>query len=709
MLKSKWYLSTWFIAVLFAFWFLVIPLFVGIRLLSLQTRERVANNKHMRNRDARELRSHSFESERLQEELKQAKVRNDKELSELEEAHRLKLSSVLKTRELELSSREIEIERIEKQIDYQLNSKRRKLVGIEIAQLLRSVSMRKTRELETVQWEINKASKINELENTLQEKRLLLEKMEKEHKRKLELLTSARENELKRREVLLESREEELETRSLAKQQELERLEKEHMRKLDLLTEDKEKELKSKEDSLKAKEIELIEIERSHLQKLELFAQEKENELVSRENVVTAKEQEMEHIRAGKRKELESLEVAHQERLIRLTNAREEDLFTREKSLSMLEELATEREEEAKRLEQEIITSRQSIAILKSQIISLDDELLYQSFGFYETRYDLESSDEYKLALEKVRSEQKKLVKEKRAASTFYKVPMDANRRESIQLAIRSFNNECDTIISKVRFNNIEASEKRIRSSYHLINDLNKKNHIELSEEFLSLKLEEMFLAYEYSNKKQEEREEQRRINELMREERRAQEELEAQLSILEKEEQHLENALKRSSQFSEEMIRDLKSRLEQILRQKEDVDYRIKNTKAGYVYVISNLGSFGENVYKIGMTRRLDPMDRVRELGGASVPFRYDVHTVIFSDNAPELEAALHRTFSHRRVNKINERKEFFRVTLGEIKHFVQQNHNAVIEFTMLAEAQEYRETKLIEKQLDPDQQVLI
>jgi hypothetical protein len=117
---------------------------------------------------------------------------------------------------------------------------------------------------------------------------------------------------------------------------------------------------------------------------------------------------------------------------------------------------------------------------------------------------------------------------------------------------------------------------------------------------------------------------------------------------------------------------------------------------------VISNIGSFGENVYKIGMTRRLDPMDRVRELGGASVPFRYDVHAVIFSDNAPELEASLHRTFSHHRVNKVNECKEFFKVTLREIKKVVHQNHNAVIEFTMAAEAQEYRETLQLEKQLD-------
>ncbi|MGM9534096.1 MAG: GIY-YIG nuclease family protein [Intestinibacter sp.] len=129
-----------------------------------------------------------------------------------------------------------------------------------------------------------------------------------------------------------------------------------------------------------------------------------------------------------------------------------------------------------------------------------------------------------------------------------------------------------------------------------------------------------------------------------------------------------------------------------------------IKNTRAGYVYIISNIGSFGENVYKIGMTRRLDPMDRVRELGDASVPFKFDVHAMIFSEDAPALENALHKKFENKSVNKVNLRKEFFNVSLEEVKKEVIKNHNATIEFTMLAEAQEYREslamgTKPIEK----------
>ena len=123
------------------------------------------------------------------------------------------------------------------------------------------------------------------------------------------------------------------------------------------------------------------------------------------------------------------------------------------------------------------------------------------------------------------------------------------------------------------------------------------------------------------------------------------------------------------------------------------------QQTKRGHVYVISNIGSFGENVYKIGMTRRLDPMDRVRELGDASVPFPFDVHAIIFSEDAPALETKLHKTFNQRRVNLINTKKEFFHVSLQEIEDVVHEN-NAEIEFTKLAEARDYRESMAIREQ---------
>ena len=135
-------------------------------------------------------------------------------------------------------------------------------------------------------------------------------------------------------------------------------------------------------------------------------------------------------------------------------------------------------------------------------------------------------------------------------------------------------------------------------------------------------------------------------------------------------------------------------AQLDKIDKEFKDVDYREANQRAGYVYVISNIGAFGENVYKIGMTRRLDPQDRVDELGDASVPFNFDVHAMIFSDDAPRLEAALHNAFADRKLNFVNQRREFLRVSLDEIKKVVKENYDRSVEFVELAPAEQYRES---------------
>ena len=140
--------------------------------------------------------------------------------------------------------------------------------------------------------------------------------------------------------------------------------------------------------------------------------------------------------------------------------------------------------------------------------------------------------------------------------------------------------------------------------------------------------------------------------------------------------------------------IEELQKKLSAVQKDKEDVLHREQNTRAGFVYVISNIGSFGENIYKIGMTRRLEPMDRINELSSASVPFEFDVHAMIFSDDAPGLETILHNTFEDRRVNLVNTRKEFFNVSLDEIEAVVKANYNATVTFTKTAEAYQYRES---------------
>ena len=138
----------------------------------------------------------------------------------------------------------------------------------------------------------------------------------------------------------------------------------------------------------------------------------------------------------------------------------------------------------------------------------------------------------------------------------------------------------------------------------------------------------------------------------------------------------------------------EIQKQLAEIDRGIKDVDYRAANQRAGYVYIISNVGAFGENVFKIGMTRRLDPQERVDELGDASVPFNFDVHAMIFCDDAPKLEAALHNAFADRKVNYVNQKREFFRVTLDEIKEVVRQNYDKTVEFVDVAPAEQYRES---------------
>lgn len=348
----------------------------------------------------------------------------------------------------------------------------------------------------------------------------------------------------------------------------------------------------------------------------------------------------------------------------------------------------------------------------KKQLINLEEEQLMQEVGFYNPKYDLEFSEQYRRKLNEIRDNQKSLVKNDRAVDYIAFVVNGSTKqgnkmaKNNVKFLIRAFNAECDAIITKVKFNNIEKMEERIRKCF---NDLNKLNELEnqaLTNEYYNLKLEELYLVYEYEQKKREEYEEQQRIKEQIREEQKALKELEAQKQKLEKEETHflkalqterknLEKASDKEKEIYEAKIRELEEQLNKIKNDKENVIYREQNTRAGYVYIISNIGSFGENVYKIGMTRRLEPMDRVKELSDASVPFTFDVHALIFSEDAPKLENELHKAFTNRKVNMVNDRKEFFKVTLEEIERVVKENHNKTVEFTKLAQAEEYRISK--------------
>ena len=247
--------------------------------------------------------------------------------------------------------------------------------------------------------------------------------------------------------------------------------------------------------------------------------------------------------------------------------------------------------------------------------------------------------------------------------------------------------------------------------AFETINKIFVTDGIAITQKLLENKMAQLTAKYQYEYQREQERLQQKAIREQMVEEEKARREIEKEKEKLTKEEnqfkkeidklmKYMQNTQDVEKQLYISQIEELQKKLADVQKSKEDVLHKEQNTRAGFVYVISNIGSFGENVYKIGMTRRLEPMDRISELSSASVPFEFDVHAMIFSDDAPALEAILHSTFADKRVNLVNTRKEFFRVSLDEIEAVVKKNYNATVTFTKTAEAYQYRESQRLREQ---------
>lgn len=388
------------------------------------------------------------------------------------------------------------------------------------------------------------------------------------------------------------------------------------------------------------------------------------------------------------------------------------------KSISELEKKLEELNIEKNKLESDYVLGRGKYQKLVEELATLEDRLELYSFGLYEPHFSFDAAESYKDALNDCYGDRRKMVKEDRAATcnttwtvNGSKVEGRKNTRHFTKIMLRAFNGECDAALLKVRWNNVKTMEERIKKSFDAINELGRVQDIRLSDEYLQVRLKELWLTHEYHERIHEEKEEQRRLREQMREEERSLKEMEAARQEAEKEEARYTKALEKARKDLEEKHGEEKRDLElKIIQLEKNISeaVELKNraismaqiTKAGYVYVISNIGSFGEDVFKIGMTRRLEPSDRVRELSGASVPFSFDIHAMIYSNNAPELENNFHRKFKYRRLNLVNGRKEFFNISLQEIADYAKElNHE--VEFTKLAEARDYRETKALKERM--------
>ena len=366
-------------------------------------------------------------------------------------------------------------------------------------------------------------------------------------------------------------------------------------------------------------------------------------------------------------------------------------------------------------LEMELALLKEKVKSESKQLLSLTDELEMESFALYKPRYNFSDALGYKDKLDEIRLKQQKMIKSKTAVNYSKDWTVDGSKakgtkmtNDNIKQIIRCFNADCEAAINKIKFNNIQTIENRIYRSFEQLNKLNSTNRVSITNEFLNLKLQELYLGHEYEEKRQEEKEILREEREKEKEEKKLQKEIEDKKKIINKEINHYHNILSElelklldspegEKSDLQKQIEEIKNKLEIYNDEKEELDYRLENIGAGYVYIISNIGSFGENIYKIGVTRRLEPEERINELSSASLPFKFDIHAMIFSYQAYDLEKHLHNTFNDKRINLVNSRKEFFNITIEEIEEKLKEYKDLTVEFNKVPSAEEYRETEKI------------
>lgn len=313
------------------------------------------------------------------------------------------------------------------------------------------------------------------------------------------------------------------------------------------------------------------------------------------------------------------------------------------------------------------------------------------------------SSQDLKTKLELLALEEKKMITDNRAIYYYGIEGKKSDINSQVKQILRSFNTECDYLFSKITAKNFETQHKKIVKSFEILNKIYQVDRVEINQEYLEIKLSKLNLINQYQIKVQQEKEIQKEIKQQIKEEEKVRREIENEKMKIEKEEIQFNNEVKSlfkrlekapsdvEKELYADKIRELENKIKELEIDKKNVLEREQNTRAGYVYVISNIGSFGDNIYKIGVTRRLEPMDRINELSSASVPFEFDVHAMIFSDDAPKLEKTLHNHFREREVNKVNHRKEFFKVNIDEIEEVVKENHNNTVEFIKVPLAEQY------------------
>ncbi len=347
----------------------------------------------------------------------------------------------------------------------------------------------------------------------------------------------------------------------------------------------------------------------------------------------------------------------------------------------------------------------ESVAVAEStnsRIVETDDRIVLQDVGIYVYQHPLRDAEQYRERLSSIVANIKDAVKSGAAIESSdmfsFNNSLAKGRRmtaDLTKLMLRAYNAEAENCVRTVKAGNLRTSVRRLEKAKETIAKLGAIMEMRIADDYHRLRVTELELTADFMMKRQEERLAQREERERLREERRAEQELAAQREDLEKERRHYENLLASLSSGDNAESDRVRSKIAEIAAAIAENDYRQANIRAGYVYVISNRGAFGPNVVKIGMTRRLDPMDRVRELGSASVPFPFDVHALYFSEDAVTLESKLHQAFSDQRLNHANLRREFFFAAPSEVRLVLAQHVGNLLEYNEDPDSTQYFQSR--------------
>ncbi|MCC7538361.1 MAG: DUF4041 domain-containing protein [Deltaproteobacteria bacterium] len=360
-------------------------------------------------------------------------------------------------------------------------------------------------------------------------------------------------------------------------------------------------------------------------------------------------------------------------------------------------------ERERAELAAEIMRLREEIELLKSELVETNDLMLLQEVGVYQYAHPLNDAVAYQERLRGLQEQIKDAIRDKRAVSGTTKWAINGSAKDGAKmvadfqkLMLRTYNNEADNIVRTLKPYSLESAIERLQKLRATIKKLGAAMRIDITDTYEALRIQELELTADYAAKVAEERERAREERERLKEEEAARRDFEREQARLEKEKAHYQALVAALVHKRDpEALAAAEAKLVELGHAIEGLIERAANIRAGYVYVISNIGAFGDRVVKIGLTRRLEPMDRVRELGDASVPFRFDVHALIFSDDAVGLETALHQRFAAHRVNLINPRREFFYVRPEAVRDVLRDLRGDLLTFVSAPDAVEWHQSE--------------